>query len=93
MYRAGLEGILGFRVQGTTLLMTPCIPELWPGLEIVFKYRSARYEIVIQNPTGVSGGVAHAELDGEPLPSASESGIPLVDDGNIHSLRLVLGVR
>jgi cyclic beta-1,2-glucan synthetase len=93
MYRAGLEAILGFRVQGTTLLMTPCIPELWPGLEIVFKYRSARYEIVIQNPTGVSGGVAHAELDGEPLPSAPESGIPLVDDGNIHSLRLVLGVR
>ena len=93
MYRAGLEAILGFRVQGTSLLLTPCIPEIWPRFEIVFKYRSARYEILIENPTGVSGGVAHAELDGEPLPSAPESRIPLVDDGNIHSLRLVLGVR
>src|SRR5204863_9836800 len=33
MYRAGLEWILGFRVQGATLLLTPCIPESWPHLE------------------------------------------------------------
>ncbi len=91
MYRAGLEAILGFRVQGTSLLLTPCIPEKWPRFEIVFKYRSSRYEILIDNPLGVSCGVAHAELDGNALPPDLQTRIPLVDDGSIHSLRLILG--
>ncbi|HEX7595609.1 MAG TPA: hypothetical protein VF387_04590, partial [Gemmatimonadaceae bacterium] len=91
MYRAGLEGILGFRVQGTSLLLTPCIPEKWPRFEIVFKYRSSRYEILIDNPLGVSCGVAHAELDGNALPPDLQTRIPLVDDGSIHSVRLILG--
>ncbi len=91
MYRAGLEGILGFRVQGTTLYLTPCIPEKWPHFEITFRYRSTRYEILIENPQHVSRGVAYAELDGQALSSDSKARIELVDDGNTHSVRLVLG--
>jgi cyclic beta-1,2-glucan synthetase len=92
MYRAGLEGILGFRVQGASLLLAPCIPEKWPRFEITFRYASARYEILIENPRGVSRGIAHAELDGKTLPSGSNARISLVNDGNTHSVRLVLGV-
>src|SRR5437868_4874667 len=88
MYRAGLEGILGFRVHGASLVLTPCIPEKWPGFEIVFKYGSARYEILIDNPLGVSRGIARAQLNGETLPSGSQTRIPLVDDGNTHRVRL-----
>jgi cyclic beta-1,2-glucan synthetase len=91
MYRAGLEGILGFRVQGANLLLTPCIPEKWPRFEITFKYASARYEILIENPRNLSRGIAHAELDGQTLPSGANVRLPLVDDGNTHSVRLVLG--
>jgi len=90
MYRAGLEGILGFRVRGASLYLTPCISEKWPCFEIVFKYRSSRYEILVDNPHGVSSGVTSAELDGVVLPSL-KSGIPLIDDGNVHSVRLLLG--
>jgi len=68
MYRAGLEEILGFRLQGATLLVDPCVPKAWPGFTIVFRYRSARYDIAVENPRGVSRGVAHAELDGVALP-------------------------
>jgi cyclic beta-1,2-glucan synthetase len=91
MYRAGLEGILGFRVRGTSLFLAPCIPEKWPRFEIVFKYRSSRYEIMIENPLGVSCGVTRIELDGEALPSSMQTRIPLVDDGNVHRIRLMLG--
>ena len=91
MYRAGLEGILGFRVRGTRLFLTPCIPETWPSFEIVFKYRSSRYEIRVDNPGGVSCGVAGAVLDGEALPSALQLCVPLVDDGKVHSVRVILG--
>ena len=90
MYRAGLESILGFRVQGATLLIDPCVPKAWPGFEIVFRYHSARYEIVVENPNAVSRGVKHAELDGAAL-AGSEARIALVDDGATHQVRVILG--
>ena len=64
MYRAGLESILGFRLRGTRLLIDPCIPRAWPGFELVFRYRSARYEIAVENPREVSRGVVAVEVDG-----------------------------
>jgi cyclic beta-1,2-glucan synthetase len=88
LYRAGLESILGFRVQGAFLLLDPCIPRAWPGFEIVYKYRSARYEIAVENPRGVSRGVASASLDGKALAQAR---VPLADDGAVHRVGVVLG--
>ena len=90
MYRAGLESILGFRIQGASLLLAPCIPASWAGFEIAFRYRSARYDIRVENPRGVCSGVAHAELDGEPLPRGPTR-IELIDDGATHAVRVVLG--
>ena len=89
MYQAGTEWILGFRLRGTTLVVDPCIPRAWPGFEIDFRYHSARYEIVVQNPQGVSRGVASIELDGTTL--AGGTPIPLVDDGVTHHVQIVLG--
>jgi cyclic beta-1,2-glucan synthetase len=90
MYRAGLEWILGFRVQGSTLALGPCIPPAWPGFEIDFRHRSARYQITVENPRRKSRGVAQLELDGEALPGGRAS-IPLADDGAMHRVRVVLG--
>ncbi|HXQ20374.1 MAG TPA: hypothetical protein VN812_01785 [Candidatus Acidoferrales bacterium] len=94
MYRAGLEWILGFRVRGATLLLDPCVPRAWRGFEIVFRYHSASYEIVVANPYGVSRGVARAELDGAALPAqppGNPARIPLLDDGVTHRVRVTLG--
>jgi cyclic beta-1,2-glucan synthetase len=90
MYRAGLEWILGFRVRGKALLLDPCIPPNWRGYEITFKYRSARYEISVENPRGVSRGVTYLELDGAALRDISRH-IPLTDDGTTHRVHVVLG--
>jgi cyclic beta-1,2-glucan glucanotransferase len=90
LHRAGVEAILGLRLQGAFLLLAPCIPKAWPRFEIVFKYRSARYEIAAENPHGVSCGVAGAELDGKALP-AGPTRVPLVDDGRVHKVRVILG--
>jgi cyclic beta-1,2-glucan synthetase len=67
MYRAGLESILGFRLQGSRLLLAPCIPADWPGFEIIYRYRDTTYTIVVENPQRVGQGIAHADLDGRPL--------------------------
>jgi cyclic beta-1,2-glucan synthetase len=90
MYQAGIEWILGFRLRGTTLLLDPCIPRAWPGFEIDFRYHTARYEIVVENPQGVSRGVASSELDGQAL-TGRGAAIPLADDGATHRVRVVLG--
>jgi cyclic beta-1,2-glucan synthetase len=71
------------------LVIDPCIPKAWPGFEIVYQHRSARYEIAVQNPQGVSRGVALAELDGKALEGPAR--VPLVDDGAVHKVRVVLG--
>ncbi|MGZ6251660.1 MAG: GH36-type glycosyl hydrolase domain-containing protein [Candidatus Binataceae bacterium] len=90
MYRAGLEWMLGFRLRGEKLLIDPCIPGGWRGFEITFRYCSARYEIAVENPRGVSRGVTRVELDGAALPDA-ERHVPLADDGATHHVRVVLG--
>ena len=54
------------------------------------RYRTSRYDIDVENPSGVSHGVALAELDGAAL-QLRPAGIPLVDDGAVHRLRIVLG--
>jgi cyclic beta-1,2-glucan synthetase len=90
MYRAGLEWILGFRLRGARLTLDPCVPRAWRDFEIVFRYRTARYEIAVENPGGVSRGIAAMELDGASLPG-NPAAIPLADDGSTHRVRVVLG--
>jgi cyclic beta-1,2-glucan synthetase len=90
MYRAGIEWILGFRLRGATLHMDPCIPRAWRGYEIAFRYHSARYELTVENPRGVTRGISSVELDGAGLEGGA-AGIPLVDDGGTHRVRIVLG--
>jgi cyclic beta-1,2-glucan synthetase len=90
MYQAGLEAILGFDLRGTTLVIDPSIPKSWPGFDIVFRCRSARYEIVVENPHGVSHGVARVTVDGAALQTVPAR-IDLCDDGATHHVRVVLG--
>jgi cyclic beta-1,2-glucan synthetase len=91
MYRAGLEGILGFRPRGRTLLIDPCIPKAWRRFDIVFQYHSTRYEIGVENPGGVGRGVSELMLDGEKI-AGTQTWVPLVDDGATHQVKVVLGL-
>lgn len=88
LYRAGLESILGCQQQGDHLLLRPCIPKSWPRFEISFRYRSARYEIVVENPDSVNSGVIRTVLDGA---TVSGQRIPLHDDGATHQVHVTLG--
>jgi cyclic beta-1,2-glucan synthetase len=90
MQRAGLESILGLRIEGRSLFLDPCVPCDWPGFALVVRRGAARYEIVVDNPRGVQRGIANAELDGEAV-SVRPLKIPLLDDGEVHRLRVELG--
>jgi len=90
MYRAGLESILGFTVEGATLRLNPCVPKVWRDFKIVFRHRTTRYEVVVDNHAGVCRGIARLELDNQALPAGSTQ-IALLDDSTTHHVRVILG--
>jgi cyclic beta-1,2-glucan synthetase len=91
MYNVALERFLGIRIRGANLVLDPCIPRAWPKFEISFQYRSAHYEISVENPLSVSRGVMATKLDGKMLAGDDRTLIPLLDDGAQHNIRIVLG--
>lgn len=90
MYRAALEYILGFKLQGDRLRIDPCIPRFWRDFEITYRRGTATYRIKVENPHAVSRGVASVELDGVDQPSRE---IALADDGKTHEMRVLMGER
>jgi len=90
MQRAGIESILGLSLQGQVLHLDPCIPKSWPRFEMTIRYRSARYEIEVENPDGAGRGIASAELD-DAMIATRPLRVPLADDGITHRLRVRLG--
>ncbi len=88
-YRAGMEWILGLRVYADTLHFDPCIPRTWSSYTMRYQHEHTSYQITVENPTGVARGVAGLELDGIPQPK--EHMIPLLRDGKIHRVRVILG--
>ena len=88
MYRVGLEAILGLRVHGKELELDPCIPTVWPGYRLTWRFGRTRYEVVVENPERRCRGVAEAELDGAPVDARR---IPIEDDGGAHRVRVVIG--
>jgi cyclic beta-1,2-glucan synthetase len=91
MYRVTLERLLGFRVQGASLAMDPCIPRHWTNFEVDFRHGSSRYQISVENPLGVCRGILAAKVDGKMLATKHVLVLPLVDDGGTHKVQLVLG--
>jgi cyclic beta-1,2-glucan synthetase len=87
-YRVALEGVLGFEKVGDLLRIDPCIPSVWDGFTLEYRYGESVYAIEIQNPEHVSGGVAALIVDGV----ASTNGhVVLSHDGMRHTVIVLLG--
>lgn len=89
MYRAGLEFILGFQVKASEIIMSPCISPEWKEYKIRYRFGSANYEIIVQNPNGVSQKVTGISIDGQQGPKPDR--FSLVDDGKNHKVIVVMG--
>ena len=90
MYRAGLESILGFKLQGDRLTVDPCVPRWWRDFDITYRRGRTIYRLKVENPLGISRGVATVELDGA-LQTNDE--LSLSDDGQTHVVRVVMGEK
>ncbi len=92
MHRAGVEYVLGLRIEGDFILLDPCIPAHWPRYEMTLTRDSSRYEIVVENPNGSQYGIASAHYDGDAI-EGRPLRIPLKADGKTHSINVTLGPR
>ena len=90
MQRAGVESILGLRIRGAFLHLDPCIPKGWATFEMTVHRQSARYEITVDNPAGVSRGVCFAEMDGVEIVERPLR-LRILGDGAVHRVRVRLG--
>jgi cyclic beta-1,2-glucan synthetase len=88
MYRLGIEAILGIVRVGKSLQVNPCIPRAWMGFKASYCFGNTHYNIRVENPNGVNRGIQQILLDGNPLPGCL---IPLVEDGQIHAVRVIMG--
>ena len=52
---AGIEGILRLRVRNGMLHVEPCIPRDWPRYEATITWRSARYQVLVENTAALGG--------------------------------------
>jgi cyclic beta-1,2-glucan synthetase len=87
LYRVALEDVLGFRVEGQTLCLQPCIADGWPGFELTYRRGRTTYRLEVKNPHGLERGKPQIILDGRTVTSGA---IELVDDGGTHEVRVVL---
>ena len=88
MYRIGIEYILGFKKNGESLTIDPCIPKGWTGFDIKYKYKDTLYSISVKNPEGVNRGVKKVIIDGE---GQVLSIIELINDKKEHNVEVLLG--
>ncbi|MCC6147872.1 MAG: hypothetical protein IT308_09935 [Anaerolineaceae bacterium] len=88
LYRLGLEGVLGLRKVGNELEINPVISPEWDGFEIRYRFGETVYAIAVENAEHVTRGVGSIRLDGQEVKGGR---IPLVDDGEEHTVRVRLG--
>jgi cyclic beta-1,2-glucan synthetase len=88
MQRAGVESILGLRLENDVLCLDPCIPKTWPHFEMTVRFRSAHYVILVKNPDGVRRGIVAITVDGAAVVPRS---FKMQDDGLTHYVLVRLG--
>ncbi len=70
------------------LRIDPCIPHGWEGYQVSRRFRSAVYEIDIQNPNHVCKGVKAVTVDGQAIEG---NVLPVFADGKVHQVVVTLG--
>lgn len=80
--------ILGIKPDYDGLVIDPCVPKGWKHYEIRRKFRDAEYDIVIDNPDGVSRGVKSLLLNGKPVDGNL---VPHQAAGSVNKVEVTLG--
>ena len=88
-YKAGIEYILGLKIQNGYMKIDPCIPKDWKEYQIQYKWNDSIYNIKVKNPDGKNGkneGVTKVILDGNEV----ENNIKLDGNRKVYTVEVIL---
>ena len=88
MYRAWVEEILGLKIRGETMEISPVIPGWWDGFQMTYRHGEAMYEINVENPEHRERGVSSVDMDGARV---EDGVIHLVSDPGKHEVKIQMG--
>ncbi len=84
MYRLIVESLLGLKLEGDRLIVTPCLPDDWSSYRLNYRYRDTMYRIVVTQ-SSADGATGKVELDGV---EQMDGTIPLLDDKQEHTVAI-----
>ena len=82
---AGIEYILGLKIEEGKIKIEPCIPSEWKEYSIQYKYKKTIYNIKVKNLNGKNTGVEKIYVNGK-----EEKEIKLVADGQIYEIEVLM---
>lgn len=85
-YKAGIEYLLGLKVEEGYLKIAPCIPKDWNEYQIQYKYKESIYNIKILNYEGKNKGVTKVTLNGVEV----ENKIKLDGSRNVYNIEAIM---
>lgn len=86
-YKAGIEYILGMKINNNVLKMEPCIPVNWKEYSIRYKYGQSVYNINVKNISGEGKNVKKFIVNDEEI---SQKELRLDGSGNIFNVTIEL---
>lgn len=87
MYKAGIEYILGLKIQNETMSINPSIQADWKEYSIRYEYKSSVYNIKVRNPNGKNTGVEKFIVNGMEI---EEKQVKLIDNGKINEIEVIM---
>ena len=88
-YKAGIEDLLGLKIEKGYLKIEPCIPKDWKEYQIKYQYQESFYHIAIQNENGKNGfeiGSSKVFLNGNEV----DNWIKLDGSRNVYQIKIIL---
>ena len=87
-YLAGIQYILGLRINHNCMSFNPCIPKEWKEFEIKYKFGESIYNIKVRNQNGKnSTGVEKFILNGKDI---EDKRIKLDKNGGIFEIEIIM---
>ena len=85
-YKAGIEYILGLKIENGYLRIDPCIPKDWKEYSMQYKWENSVYTIKVSNPNNKNTGVTKVLLNGIEV----ENKIKLDNSNGIYHIEVLM---
>ena len=85
-YIAGIEYILGLKINNGKLKIEPCIPKDWKEYKIRYKFKRTIYNIRVVNNDGKNYGVSKVTVNN----IETENEIVLDESGNVYNVEVYM---